>query len=354
LSPEAPAAGRSSPGAGAPGGRDRETAIRSFLAGRGWLPEPAEVSFLAAGEYNENWAVRAAGGRYVFRINHGSQLGLDDQIEYEYRVLRHLAPSGVTPRPFACSPSPGELGGGVLLMEFVEGVPFDYRKDLRVAAAIFAAVHTLGRSAGAAGPSPGAAAAPEGLIVQNDPVIDIARESTGLIERFPRHALKRERDALLRYRDRVLDLARSTRGVFEGDPFCVVNTEVNSGNFIVHGESGHLVDWEKAVFSSRYQDLGHFVAPTTTLWKSDFRFTREEKRTFLDAYRLKAGLDLPLRALEEGTGILERTILLRAMSWCYMAYHEYTVTGRPLADPFTFARIEMYLKEMEGFFGLYG
>jgi aminoglycoside phosphotransferase (APT) family kinase protein len=354
VSPGAPSAGRFAPYSGAQAERDREGAIRSFLTRSGWLPGPAEVSFLAAGEYNENWAVSAAGGRYVFRINHGSQLGLDNQIEYEYRVLEHLASSGVTPRPFACSPAPGEFGGGVLLMEFVEGAPFDYRRDLAVAAAIFAAVHTLGRSPGAGEPSPGADSAPEGLIVQSDPVIDIVRESTGLIERFPGHPMKRERDALLRYRDRVLDLARKTRGVFEGDPFCVVNTEVNSGNFIVHGESGHLVDWEKAVFSSRYQDLGHFVVPTTTLWKSDFRFTPEEKRTFLDGYRLKAGLGLPLRELEDGTGILERTILLRAVCWCYMAYYEYTVTGRPLADPFTFARIEMYLKEMEGFFGLYG
>ena len=76
-----------------------------------------DVRFLAAGEYNENYLVRNGDGlAYVFRINHGSQLGLDRQIEYEFNVLRAVAPSGVTPAPLFVDPEPSGLPGGVLLM----------------------------------------------------------------------------------------------------------------------------------------------------------------------------------------------------------------------------------------------
>jgi len=57
--------------------------IFQFIRAAGWLPDlqgPESVSFLAAGEYNENWKVNTPSGTSVFRINHGSQLGLADQI----------------------------------------------------------------------------------------------------------------------------------------------------------------------------------------------------------------------------------------------------------------------------------
>ncbi|MFP4443249.1 MAG: hypothetical protein ACLFST_09030, partial [Spirochaetia bacterium] len=38
-------------------------------------------------------------GRYVFRINHGGQLGPENQIEYEFSGLQALKDSKVTPRP---------------------------------------------------------------------------------------------------------------------------------------------------------------------------------------------------------------------------------------------------------------
>ncbi len=62
--------------------------IKRFLEHSGWVGAPVSVSFLPAGEYNENFLVTdSAGANSVFRFNHGSQLGLADQIEYESRVL---------------------------------------------------------------------------------------------------------------------------------------------------------------------------------------------------------------------------------------------------------------------------
>ena len=308
--------------------------IHAFLNRSGWTGEPVTVSFLAAGEYNANYFIETPEGPRVLRINQGSQLGLgEDQIAYEYGVLKALAQSGVTPRPFACHTDASDLGGGALLMEFLPGLALDYTRDLDRAAEIFAKVHTQ--------PVPEA-----GLIVQADPVMDIAVESLGLIRRFNEHPLTRERDQILDYYYQVLELGAETRHLFEDEPLCIVNTEVNSGNFLIGDQGAWLVDWEKAVVSYRYQDLGHFMVPTTTLWKTDVCLSSEDKRRFLAAYHAQACPEMDFEALVEKSRVMEKTILLRALAWCFMAWYEYTETDRPLQNSDTFLKIQQYLSDI--------
>ncbi len=311
--------------------------IKGFLTASNWMPKACSVSFLAAGEYNANYLIQSESGRFVLRINHGSQLGLGDgQINYEYRVLKALADTGVTPRPFACEPNPApeDLGGGVLLMEYLPGKPLTYARDLEQAAAIFARVHRV--------------QPPEGMVIQPDPVQDISRECYGLIQRYPDHPLRREREAIEAYFESVRELAAETRPLFADEDLCLVNTEVNANNFLISEQEAFLIDWEKAVLSSRYQDLGHFLVPTTTLWKSDTVLSQKEKQRFLKAYKQESGLDISLDELSRKTRILEKTILLRALSWCYMAYYEYTQTERAIQNRDTFAKIRQYLEDIPG------
>jgi aminoglycoside phosphotransferase (APT) family kinase protein len=307
--------------------------IKTFLVDAGWMAPPLSVAFLAAGEYNANFLITAGRNRYVLRINHGSQLGLgQEQIAYEYRVLEALRTTGVTPQPIACHRDPEPLGGGVLLMSYLPGNALDYRRDLERAAHIFARVHSV--------------PVPADLVVQADPVRDIARESEGLINRFPDHPLGKERSEILAYHDTVLELAEQTRSLFDDEKLCLVNTEVNSGNFIVGDQGAYLVDWEKAVESYRYQDLGHFSVPTTTLWKSETLLSLDEKTRFLAAYRREACADMEMDELILKTRVLEKTILLRALSWCYMAWYEYTRTQRTLRNTGTFTKISQYLADI--------
>jgi len=312
--------------------------IARFLKTREWVGDVEAVSYLAAGEYNANYLITSGKDRFVLRINHGSQLGLGEkQIAYEYRVLQTLASSGVTPRPLACEPDPAPLGGGVLLMEYLPGRSLRYGQDLDRAAVIFARVHTT--------------PVPAGLVVQQDPVMDIARECRGLLDRYPDHPLHRERGEIRAYYESVLRLAEETRALFQGEALCLVNTEVNSGNFLISDQKAFLVDWEKAVVSCRYQDLGHFLVPTTTLWKTEIVLSPEDKAHFLDTYRQEAGLDLDMDTLTQKTRVLEKTILLRALSWCFMAYYEYTQTRRPLQNRDTFSKIKHYLSDIPWILG---
>ena len=309
--------------------------VRRYLEEKQWLPGIEEICFLAAGEYNANYLVRAAAGEYVLRLNHGSQLGLSEQISYEFAVLKAVEASGVTPRAYHVDQHPGDLAEGVLLMEYLPGRPLDYRRDLAGAAAVLARLHALP-------PAPA-------LLRQPDPVAAIAAESLALIGRYPDHPLAAVREDLLAYHEKILRLAESSRALLADEPACIVNTEVNSHNFIVQENRLCLVDWEKAVVSCRYQDLGHFLVPTTTLWKSRERLGEAETHRFLNAYRRELGLPMDMEELYEKTMLLERTILLRALSWCYMAWYEYTHQARALKNRATFRKIKTYLRERECF-----
>ncbi len=314
---------------------DKSPAVLSYIAKNGWLSGDLRCSFLAAGEYNENYRVANGMDEFVCRINHGTQLGLGNQIEYEFWVLETVYPSGVTPRPYRYSLDGGDLGEGVLLMEYIPGRGLDYAGDLGTAAQIFARIHAL--------------PADPRLIVQADPVRDIAVESLGLIQRYDGEQYRHVRAMLLNYHERIMELGQSSPSLFAGESLCVVNTEVNSGNFLINPNRSCLVDWEKAVVSCRYQDLAHFLVPTTTLWKTDYRLSDGQKRDFLASYREASGIDIPFDELEEKTRLMERVILLRALSWCYMAWHEYTGKSRVLANDATFRKIVSYLNEARCF-----
>lgn len=294
------------------------------------------MTFLAAGEYNENYLIERANGRAVFRINHGSQLGIEDQVSYEYRVLQLVEPSGATPKPLRLIPACDAFPRGAIVMEFLSGGPLNYRSDRHGAAECFARIHGLEIDSSTAG-----------LVVQADPVRNIVAECDGLLARYPDHPLVREGELIRRYRNAVLE--RAGDASFVDDRLCITNTEVNSGNFVVDDGLVRLVDWEKAVVSYRYQDLGHFLVPTTTLWKSDYRFTRADRRDFLAAYHRAASPPITLDELDRRTALLERTILLRAFSWVYMAWAEYESGDRPIVNPDTHATIRDYLARIDEF-----
>lgn len=310
-----------------------EELIRSFLVDQKWVRDAPTVSFLAAGEYNRNFLVRSGKTSLVFRVNHGSQLGLENQIEYEFNVLRCIESSGATPRPLRVHPDSRPFGGGVMLMEHLPGEALDYGRDLERAAGIFARIHAL-------------PPCPE-LIVQEDPVAAIAAESLTLIRRYPGHGLARQRKTLLDYHERIARLGEDNSALFAADRLCVVNTEVNSGNFLISPQKAYLVDWEKAVVSSRYQDLGHFLSPTTTLWKTETILTPEQKTIFLRAYHRRLSDPPALEELMRLSAIMEQVIILRGLSWCFMAHHEYENASKSLIDEGTRQRIALYMRDME-------
>lgn len=306
-----------------------------------------EVRFLAQGEYNLNYLLHLKGAgqegnsgekRYVFRVNTGSQMNLANQIYYEYRVLELLKDSGVTPLPFYVDDSRRELPFGCLVMEYLPGEPLDYHRDLRESAGVFARIHSL----------PLAKEQTAFLITVDGPFSVICDE----VERLVRPYLEcpRGNPEVKKLLEKLLQLSHDKRQeerYFAREPWrAVINTEVNSHNFIVNRERNtcHLIDWEKPIYGEPAQDLSMFLIPTTTLWKRDVILTREQEEFFINSYLEQLPPCPESKTLRDRIESFTFFNLLRAVSWCAMAWTEYTKPGRPLTNPDTFEKIEMYLE----------
>ena len=142
------------------------------------------------------------------------------------------------------------------------------------------------------------------------------------------------------------DTARAEEKYYQQDPWpCIVNTEVNSGNFIVNRDKGsmHLVDWEMPRWGDPSQDLSHFCSPLTTLWKTDRRISKAEKRDFLKTY-CRHITDAHLRdTIEERVRLRDPFVYLRGISWSAMGWVAYQTEFSGMKNPDTWNKLQQYL-----------
>ena len=303
----------------------------------GWRPqEPFTVDPLAQGEYNMNYLVRQGREALVLRVNVGTQIGRDDQILYEYRTLMLLEPTGVTPRPIHVDDSRSRLPYGVLLMEYLPGESLDYRRDLEGAARLFARVH-----------SQPVAEEENHLIREDAPLSLIYQECAGLLKTYFDSPLgdpgvKEYLQTLKAW----ADAARVRERFFQEDPWpCIVNTEVNSGNFIVNREREtlHLVDWEMPRYGDPSQDLSHFCSPLTTLWKTRYRMPEREKRAFIRAYANRHHDRHLQDTIGDRVQLRDPFVYLRGISWSAMGWVAYQTDYDGVRNPDTWATLQRYM-----------
>ena len=287
-----------------------------------------EFSVLGQGEYNLNYAFTnpISGEKLVLRINTGSQMYLDDQIGYEYGALQALAPSGRTPKPICCWPEQK-----MLVMAWLPGRALQYETDLPIAAQILADIHST--------PVPTDC----GLLRPDYPARAIYEECLQMVQ----HYLDWEEadpavcDLL---RQLIEEIGKLPLTADSDAPICMVNTELNSGNFLIDGENSHLVDWEKPLLSEPAQDLGHFLAPTTTFWKTDVILTPEQVKDFAADYVAAVGQRMDCSSLSKRLPLYFTVTCLRGVTWCAMAYREYCQPGRELRNEDTFQKLKAYLE----------
>lgn len=306
---------------------------------RAALGLPAEVCeeyrLLAQGEYNRNYRFThpVSKKELVLRVNFGSQMHLDNQIEYEYQALKLLESSGRTPKAFYCDGSLRHLPQGVLVMEYLPGHPLDYNTELLDAAACLADIHSV-------------PLAQHHLQIPQNPLRAILEEceemflvysSSPLGERGKAHIIR----AML---DRVWQLADC---LAEPEYRCCINTELNSTNFLMNGsrETSYLVDWEKPVFGDPAQDLGHFLAPTTTFWKTDVILSPEQIARFLREYLEAVAGRFDIRGLKERVERYIPVTCLRGITWCAMAWIQYQDPQKAIVNESTFQKLKDYLSD---------
>lgn len=284
------------------------------------------IKLLGAGEYNINFTFDDGDLKKVLRINMKSQMNLENQIEYEYETLQMLKDSGVTPKPYDLVTATNLLPYKYLTMEFLKGRPLNYKTDMYIAAYLLSKVHNT----------------PYGdnkLINATNPfqlMFDECKQMAGEYLGWDK-ADEKVSSYINRFLEKCLTLIPEKYSI--ANP-CIINTELNSGNFLIGEgkEDSYVIDWEKALIGECEQDLAHFLAPTTTFWKTDIILSENEINEFLEKYGNYRNFDRER---------FERYLIfncLRGVTWCSMAFRQYSENDKMLMDDTTFKKIASYIE----------
>ncbi len=330
---------------------DRTKGLQAYVESEDYrralgLPAAREEEYrlLAQGEYNRNYLFThpVTGKRLVLRLNFGSQMHLEHQIEYEYEALRLLEGSGRTPRPLYVDGSRDVLPYGVMVMEYLPGHALDYEAELFRAADCLADIHSVPVPSG------------HHLIRPENPVRAILDECEEMVRTYMDSPLG-EPAKKKKIRE-LLDLVwREADSLSPAEYLCCINTELNSTNFLMNSgdESGdeggdgtdYLIDWEKPLFGEPAQDLGHFLAPTTTFWKTDVILDEGEMQAFTERYKEAVKGRFRTDGLWERVSVYMTVTCLRGITWCAMAWVEYQQPERELVNESTWRKLEAYLDD---------
>lgn len=284
-----------------------------------YISQSENVRLLGKGEYNSNYLID---DDYLIRIARGSQMHLDNQVEYEYNALKFLEKSNVTAKVYDLKKD--KLSGiSYLTEEYLIGRDLDYHTDLKIAAYLLSQIHSLDVTG-------------QDFIKANSPFEMMFDEFTEMFSHYQKWDKKNKTteekisDMLDYIKNLVLD------SILENP--CLINTELNNKNFII-GEKSYVIDWEKPIIGEREQDLAHFLAPTTTFWKTDVIFDNYTMDNFLDEYDKLSKIKVDRKKFVK---YLLFTCL-RGITWCSMAYTQYVDDNRD--SGFTFEKIKAYLSD---------
>ncbi|WP_297280712.1 TIGR04282 family arsenosugar biosynthesis glycosyltransferase [uncultured Anaerococcus sp.] len=277
------------------------------------------VENLGSGEYNLNYKLDDK----VIRINLASQIGLGKkQLKYEYDSLKILEKSNSTPKVYDYYEKGKYLPKSFLTMQYIEGRPLEYDTDIAIAAKLLSSVHNLKTDY-------------SHFIYAEKPFLDMYNE---FITMFNCYESYENKDIETENRIKnFLKIAKESGLDSNITNPCIINTELNNRNFII-GDESVIIDWEKPIIGECEQDLAHFLAPTTTNWKTETILPENEMLNFLNSYEKYRKVDY-----DKFYKYLMFNVL-RGLTWCSMAKVEYE-EGRFINNPETYEKINKFLSK---------
>lgn len=286
------------------------------------------ISLLGAGEYNINFLYDySETEKRILRLNMKSQMNLKEQMKYEYHTLKILENSTVTPKVYDLEENPKIIPYKYLTMEYLKGRPLNYYTDMDIAAYLLSKIHNTKYTR------------ETDLIFAKNPFLLMYEECNNMASEYLKwdNADSKVKDYLLKF---LRFCEKKININYEISNMCIINTELNSGNFIIGDkkENSYVIDWEKALIGECEQDLAHFLAPTTTFWKTDVILSNNEINNFLLEYKKYRNFD------REKFDIYLVFTCLRGITWCSMAFRQYSEKEKLLTDEFTFNKIKKYLE----------
>lgn len=286
------------------------------------------IKLLGSGEYNLNFIYDYKNyEKRVLRLNMKSQMNLKRQIAYEYETLKLLEKSTVTPKVYSINEEKKYIPYDYLTMEYLKGRALDYNNDMQIATYLLSKVHNMKFDIDKVK-----------LIIEKNPFLAMYEECFNMAENYL--SWEKGDKKVKKYLIKFLSICENMLDDnYTAEKLCIINTELNSGNFIIgnNKKDSYIIDWEKAIIGECEQDLAHFLAPTTTFWKTDKILNKNEIEKFLEEYNNYREYDI-----KKFNKYLIFTCL-RGITWCSMAYKEYILKDKILTDEFTFNKIKEYL-----------
>lgn len=258
--------------------KDLAESIDTYLSYSNLLDDNHKVIFLSESKSNINFLIDVGLEKYVFRLNKVSKLGLRNQIRYEYDALKTLERSYVTPRTFFLDDSNTFFEYGVLIMQFIEGRPLEYAKDLQEAAKIFGKIHSLNTEK----------IDVKSFITEENIIGNSLEKSKSYLKDFLGSTkidinIKLEISGYVEWAEKN----RSREEYFKKDRWNAINnTEPHPNNFIIsdNKRKGYLIDWEKPLVCDPSVDIAYFLSPITTHIACGDTLSEDEIDDFFKTY----------------------------------------------------------------------
>lgn len=323
---------------------DRIKGLREYIKRKEFLEklnipegEKIELQLLAQGEYNINYVFThpVTKEKLILRINTASQMNLSNQIEYEYDALLNLKESKRTPIPIYVDGSKEHLDYGILVMNFLPGEHLNYKKDLYIAATCLADIHSVEVEKSSS------------LITPKNPLKAILDECSNMVQTYyDSHLGDEQKKRQIKRMMKLGEMMIESTSEYSGRR-CIVNTELNSTNFLINGKDdlNYIIDWEKPVLGEPAQDLGHFLAPTTTFWKTDVILSEKEIEEFTEDYIKIVDDRFDTKDIKERLKLYLPINCLRGITWCAMAWVQYKDPNKLIKNESTAKKLDDYLSQ---------
>lgn len=263
--------------------------------------DSVEILGMVTGSYNINFHVRVDKKEFIFRINIEQQSGLQDQIGYEYKVLKFLEGYDIAPKVFHIDKSGKSINYGILIEEYFDGPNLSLEgSQISEAAELLVRLHSLPVN-------------DMEFIIWRDPLMDTFNFVNDDIINYEakKTASKKVTDPAKKLLTKMKPVIKKHSSLFHANS--LNHTDLCCENFIKTAQGLRLIDWEKPRVDDYSYDICCFLSEPAELYNSTRVLNSEERENFLNTYVHLSGKSADL--LFEKVKIREPLVSLHWILW---------------------------------------
>lgn len=234
------------------------------------------IKQLYRGGYNINYLVNIDNNKFVFRLNIDSYLNIKNQVEYEFKILQHLEPYNLSPKPYFIDTTKKHFKCDLLVEEYIESKPYrlndNFFKEL---GEVIRKLHSLPLPRG------------NWLIKYKKPLKD---HWLFIVDRLEYIDRKKYYQELLKnvkgYISKIEKYVERHSELFTFKDSCLNHKDLVAENILKIKSSLKLVDWEVAMVDDPSYDLTYLICDIVNNWVIGRPLTKKEIHTLFTSYKV--------------------------------------------------------------------